>query len=463
MCCKRVFLALVAVALGTLTGCVNFQVDEHSYQFNEATGSLGLRLLLLNAVRASQDYPLQFTKISSYEGSGTTGGSVSASLPLSFPGNGTIAPRVDVKDGISQLNLVDLSTEEAQTALRRTIRWHVYEYFYKQGGNRSSVAPFMLMVETMAASEPMHKLVASFVEKKCAAYLGKDAGRFSKDLRLPQKQAACRELKALEAPCGNIGPYIRAIGGGRQYKNETTSECHFNAFLTARFHLTVLGALWKLPEKGALADKKGGDKGAGKAAKAEKDGNTFNISVPVNVTVSDGKSGDKTEPDADESLILYVGDQEFAGLCSRALPKDHPFGPSPKMCDRKPGAYYATVSSGHAAFQLRTPERMVRYLGELIAAQSYGPKRYIPEVLDVERGEHYKLLVVTRGAAPPGGAAVSVRSPDGEMFHIPRRDPDAPKTDISMETLSIVSDILNQAVSKKSFPPVTSLTVRSGN
>jgi hypothetical protein len=462
MYCKRVLLALLAAALGALTGCVNFQVDEHSYQFNEATGSLSLRLLLLNAVRASQDYPLQFTKISSYEGSGTTGGSVSASLPLSFQGSGTIAPRVDVKDGISQLNLVDLSTAEAQQALRKTLRWQVYEYFYTQSGNRSSVAPFLLMVESMRASEPMHNLVSSFVAKKCEAYLGKDAGRFSHDLRLPQKQAACRELKALEAPCGSIGSYVPAIGPYRAYKNETTSECHFNAFLSARFHITVLGALWAKAPKGAQADKKG-DKTASKSAKAEKDGNTFNISVPVNVAVSEGKlSESKSEQESEDQIILYVGDHEFGELCSRALPKGHPYGPSPRMCDHKRGGY-ATVHKDHALFQLRTPERMVRYLGELIAAQSYGPKRFIPEVLDLERRQRYKLLVVTRGAAPQTGAAVSVRSPDGEMFHIPRRDPDAAKTDISMETLSIVSDILNQAVSNKSFPAVTSLTVRSGN
>jgi hypothetical protein len=320
----------------------------------------------------------------------------------------------------------------------------------------------MLMVETMRASEPMHKLVSNFVAKKCEAYLGKDAGRFSQDLRLPQKQAACRELKALEAPCGNLGRYVPAIGPYRAYKNETTSECHFNAFLSARFHITVLGALWGQPPKGAQADKKG-DKAASKSAKAEKEGNTFNISVPVNVSVSEGKSGEsKAEQEGDDEIILFVGDHQFGELCSRALPKGHPFGPSPKMCDHRPGGY-ATVHKEHASFQLRTPERMVRYLGDLIAAQSYGPKRFIPEVLDLERGEHYKLLVVTRGAAPPGGASVSVRSPDGEMFYIPRRDPDAAKTDVSMETLSIVSDILNQAVSNKSFPAVTSLTLRSSN
>ena len=35
----------------------------------------------------------------------------------------------------------------------------------------------------------------------------------------------------------------------------------------------------------------------------------------------------------------------------------------------------------------------------------------------------------------------------------------APKTHLSLEILSIVSDVLNGAVSKKAYPPVTTLTV----
>jgi hypothetical protein len=35
-----------------------------------------------------------------------------------------VSPKVDWKDGISQLNLIDLNTEEAQQALRRTISFN---------------------------------------------------------------------------------------------------------------------------------------------------------------------------------------------------------------------------------------------------------------------------------------------------------------------------------------------------
>jgi hypothetical protein len=65
---KRIYslIGLTAASIA-LIACVKFEVDDHSYQFNEATGSLGLRLRLLNAVRASKDYPLQFSKIQGYQ------------------------------------------------------------------------------------------------------------------------------------------------------------------------------------------------------------------------------------------------------------------------------------------------------------------------------------------------------------------------------------------------------------
>jgi hypothetical protein len=162
--------------------------------------------------------------------------------------------------------------------------------------------------------------------------------------------------------------------------------------------------------------------------------------------VADPKKDSSKEPDKEE-LEVKVYDPEFMARCSA------------KLCVSKPKEGFTALKGGMVLL-FRTPERVVRYLGDLISAQSYGPKRYIPEVIDVERGEKYKLLVVTRGIAPPGGAAVSVRSPEGEMFYVPRRDPGAPRDEVSLETLSIATDILNLAVTKKAFPEVTTLRVK---
>jgi hypothetical protein len=56
---------------------------------------------------------------------------------------------------------------------------------------------------------------------------------------------------------------------------------------------------------------------------------------------------------------------------------------------------------------------------------------------------------------------VAIRDPEGATFYIPRRSHDSPKTDLSLETLAIVTDVLNAAVSKKNFPPVAAITVTS--
>ena len=115
---RKAFLAAAAMGLGLLTGCVSHQLDDHSFQFNEATGSASMRLLLLNAVRASKDYPLQFSKLSSYKGKGAMNhASLGASLPIKLPIEGTLTPKVELNDGISTFDLVDLNTEEAQEAL----------------------------------------------------------------------------------------------------------------------------------------------------------------------------------------------------------------------------------------------------------------------------------------------------------------------------------------------------------
>jgi hypothetical protein len=169
-------------------------------------------------------------------------------------------------------------------------------------------------------------------------------------------------------------------------------------------------------------------------------GNTFNIYV------ADSKGGEDKK--GDEKGTVYVFDRTFGERCARA-----------SLCtlDRRRGVHI--FSPNVALFQFRSPERMVRYLGELVAAQNYGAGRFVPSAVDIELQEVFTLLTVVRGMPPPGGAAVSVRDPEGEMFYVPRSNYDLPRKDRSLETLSLVSEVLNGAVSKKAFPQVTTFTV----
>jgi hypothetical protein len=60
---------LVLVAL-IMPSCTRVEIEDHSLQFNQAAGSLGNRVMLLNIVRAAKGYPLQFSKLTGYTGHG---------------------------------------------------------------------------------------------------------------------------------------------------------------------------------------------------------------------------------------------------------------------------------------------------------------------------------------------------------------------------------------------------------
>jgi hypothetical protein len=446
---KRALLAAAAVGMGLLAGCVSHQVDDHSFQFNEATGSLTLRLLLLNAVRASKDYPLQFSRISTYQGKGTVSGQISASLPLKIPANGEISPRVDLNDGISRIDLIDLNTEEAQQALKKTLPLRVYRYYDSYGGSRSYMGPVMLMVENFAMPKRLYYFIGSYVNERCKEYLGEVPSNPKKLPRFEHNRYACSELRRLAIQCPRFDRFLLEHPNEKiaLLQNHVTSECQHVAFVAATLYLAVVGGTVGPAEsdgKGGKGGKSGkggkGDGGRSPSSAKKAPGNTFNIYV-----TDDKKGGDeKGDPDK-EPISLPFYDQVFAARCL-AL----------KLCIRKPDVGTMALD---VKIQLRSPERLVRFLGELISAQSYGEHRFIPFGVDPIRRERYKLLVVERGSPPLGRAVVSVTAPDGETIYVPRRDPDGPKQDISLELLSIVSDVLNGAVSKKAYPPVTTLTV----
>jgi hypothetical protein len=441
MCIKKACVAALVACLGLLGGCVNFQVDDHSYQFNEATGSLNLRLLLLNAVRASKDYPLQFSKISGYSGKGAVGGSVSATLPLS--GGGTLLPKVDWNDGISRLDLIDLNTEEAQQALKKTLPLRVYRYFDAYGGNRSYVTPVMLMVEHVAMPRKLYNLIGSYVKnERCRLYLSEGAS----SLKLPRFEHnvyACTKLRELEEQCRGLDRQLLSHPDANValLRNHVTTRCEHVAFVAGTLYLAIVGGTVGPVQKSE------GDGGAGRRGRGDPapssikkgPGNTFNI-----YATESKEDREKAEPDK-EPIILPFYDQVFAARCAAA-----------KLCVRRPGM---GVLARDVQIQLRSPERMVRFLGELISAQTHGSERFVPFAFDPIRQEEYDLLRVKQGVPPPGAAAVSVVGPDGETIYVPRRDHSGPKTHLSLEILSIVSDVLNGAVSKKAYPPVTTLTV----
>jgi hypothetical protein len=105
---------------------------------------------------------------------------------------------------------------------------------------------------------------------------------------------------------------------------------------------------------------------------------------------------------------------------------------------------------------------MVRYLGEVLAEQSFRSKGKKVEVLN-DRGYSVELLRVERGRDTRGRSlAVSVEGPEGESFHIPIPDRTKDAAHLSLQTLALVMEAVNLAVSGKELPRSTTLFLSGG-
>lgn len=297
---RRFFLfSGLAVAAITLIACVKMEIDDHSYQFNEATGSTGLRLLLLNAVRASKDYPLQFSKINTYQGTGTVGGSISADIPVSSIADGIkLTPKIDIKPPINQLALVDLNTEEAQQALKKQASVETFRYYFLQRGTRAMGVINAALVESVYIHEQLYtpfvelvkalsedaKIHPNGIEGVCGT-LGRIfpmLGRTSRSYgTLNEAQQSnfkyiCRKLVEIYRSCEGKGAFEPDVGWydttpTRIVRTKLIDECHSQQLTVLGLFLLVTGFDVKSveSEKGDEGDKDGKEKKRSDSLKKE--------------------------------------------------------------------------------------------------------------------------------------------------------------------------------------------------
>jgi hypothetical protein len=108
----------------------------------------------------------------------------------------------------------------------------------------------------------------------------------------------------------------------------------------------------------------------------------------------------------------------------------------------------------------RSPEGMLYYLGELIAAQNYSPQPYTPMTYMDLDGTHrlVKLFVVERSVS--SAAAVQVTF-NGENFYIPTPQLGTVEEERSLQVLDLVSSAIVMATSKDSLPKTNSISLVS--
>jgi hypothetical protein len=464
------------------------EIEDHSLQFNQATGSLGNRLLLLNTLRAAKGYPLQFSKIASYQGASRLDGSLNLNLPFiadvigKKPSSqllqGGLTPAGTFKSGVSQLALADLNTAEFQKTLHTVTKAHYFVY-YRQQGWPTALVSTILLEEVVV--EPRLLTALRAASQAACRYSGKERQKgYCNWLQRPKTwECLNRDWRRVSEPrASHSGDLVRAFTNDprRDWPHNECRHVGFQWFFAAIRVLdgTTLSlptavdteeckTVWRRPPitgrtDDATADKDTGTSGGSARNKLNENVKDGKLSVDLRVTLD---KGDKDEDvDKEKRSDTSIGLNIPRGLSGERRSETIEEYPS---LDRLRSEYLCLVREGKTpiAITLRSPERMVRFLGDVLAAQSLESKRMI-QILDgagwlvdlfrVETGRH--LLT--------SGAAVAVDGPEGDSYYIPISQPGSKDGHLSLQALALVMESLNLAVSGKELPRPSTIIVPGG-
>jgi hypothetical protein len=464
----------VSAAL-VLASCTSVEIEDHSLQFNQATGSLGSRIMLLNVVRSAKGYPVQYSKVTSYQGNSRTDGGVNLNIPLLFGtiGNpnqilqGSASPSATFKTGVQNLQLADLNTAEIQRTLRKPVTPRDFVYYRSQGWPKALVNT--ILIEELLVQPSLITKLGAAAKSSCQGTGGRRFPRECAWLRRQDESRAChgsREERA--SPDGDIV---------QVFANNPRKRCQYVGFQWFFTSLRVLPAISldfdprvdadecttrraRLKDisaadkdgKGKSRDAKGGDgaKGTGETVKEGK------VSVDVNVKIAEkaDKDDDGSGKDVGSIGLNFprgLGNLRSIGISElphlEALRNEH-------ACLQKEGKTPIIIG-------WRSPERMVRYLGDVVAAQGFGSGEKL-QILN-DDGHPVDLFHVEAGRDGLGrAAAVTVEGPEGETYFIPIRVRNSSDTHLSLQALALVMESFNLAVSGKALPTAPTLFLSGG-
>lgn len=470
----------LVLAASLLTACTRVEIEDHSLQFNQAAGSLGNRMMLLNVVRAAKGYPVQFSKVTSYAGSSRLDGGVGLTIPFPIDVfgkpttllSGSTTPSASFKTGVSQLQLADLSTAEFQRTLRKQVTANDYVYYRSQGWPKALVNT--LLIEEVLVEPSLLKSLSAAAEVICRRDVLEKLSDHNKRERecqwLLSHKRCLLDHKHLDERASPEGDVVRV------FANSPREQCKHDNF---QWLFTSIRVLRKVTldinpkvdtdecrtEKARLndlasstKDGKGKSKDSGKGtSETVKEGK---VSVEVNVKVAEkaDKDDDASDKSKDSGAIALniprVPSPRFGFEPSREISALAELR-NKNLCILKEGKVPIIIV-------WRSPERMVRYLGEVLAVQAFGSGARKIEILNDE-GRPVELLRVESGRDLLGrSAAVSVEGPERENFYIPIPDREPMRAHLSLQTLALVMEAVNLAISGKDLPRAPAIFLPGG-
>ena len=410
----RFVVVVASIAVGS---CAQQQIEFQSSGFNRAIEQTTNELLLLNVVRSSQDLPIYFTKLTKYTGQGMASGSVQPKFPFGPKAAASydLGIITNWNSGVSSMEFADLNQSEGLGDLRKPVEAYVYEQYYQ------AKFPWMVLAtilfDAFEVSYPVNAALVKGHEDLCGRFPDAPLCVYTKNVKDrcgPDDWVATSDIPIASGPYGGVVAHL----------NNAKTACDYWKFQSFLALLVSAGFVSEtqtdapLARKEKSAAKSADKKGAGNDKDGAKDASTGKI-------VLKGR------------FIRNAAVDLVAVAAEKALTNQHRHALAPRM---------------------RSPRRMIEFLGELTALQNYSKQPFVAQT--VVRSSFVTFWGVARGDEFRGNAAVSVRDPRGETFSVVRPELGSEARDQSLVVLSLVNELINLAISKDAYPPPSAVEVR---
>lgn len=212
-----------------LAGCAETQMRYNALTYDDAVADSANELLLLNAVRASQRYPMSFIQVggilSTPQVAGNLGGTMNFANHIGFttasltPNASTLSP------GYSQLNLSNLNDGAFMVAMRKPVSPAIIDSFFASNWPRE-----LLELIFILKLEPSEAAVAAIDSGRKAVCSGRATERHRRLCDVLEEDIALYDLHC-SAHFSNSHERMRQFRGDNlNYYNSAATQCHFLRF-----------------------------------------------------------------------------------------------------------------------------------------------------------------------------------------------------------------------------------------
>jgi hypothetical protein len=240
--CRLGHLISIGIAV-CLAGCIEAQMEANVISYDNTIADTANQSILMNAVRASQHYPMSFTSVGPVIATPPISGSIASTLSLGntvTPSN-TITPTLNASGGYTTFSLDNLNYQSFMEALREPVSLKIVSSF-EQDQHWPREMLYLVYVQEVNPSVSLVLSIDKERKRICADRLSEFAKShcdlIDKDLAL-----------FTAAHCGdhftNIDHRLRDVSRDRGfYYNTATNQCRF---LRMRIFLEEMRMLGKRP------------------------------------------------------------------------------------------------------------------------------------------------------------------------------------------------------------------------